>query len=142
MNFYSHERTRKLEEERLNALLAIEATLGRPRRRPSAFRIEPGREEEFRHLRSSLLASEQVDRLIAATELPLETQRETAPQVATAAAAAQAQVTLARTTQRWPLGPVAERAGRTLRRLGEGLESWACPAPAEQDSGPISLDQR
>lgn len=141
MNFYSHEKTRKLEEERLNAHLAIEATLGQPRRRPSMLKIEPGREEEFRYLRSSLLASEQVDRLIAATELPLETQRATTPRVATVAAA-QAQVTLARTTQRWPLGPVAERAGRTLRRLGEGLESWACPAPAEQDSGPISLDQR
>lgn len=132
MNFYAHERTRKLEEERLNALLAIEATLGRPRRRPSAFRIEPGREEEFRYLQRSLLASEQVDRLIAATEPPLEPQQ---------VAAAQARVTLARTTQRWPLGAAARSVGHALRLMGEGLESWASPPPAEQDCGPIGCDQ-
>jgi len=140
MNFYSHEKIRKLEDERLNAHLAIEATLGRPRRKSSTLKVEPGREEEFRHLRRSLLVSEQVNRMIAATEPPLEPQRVTEQQVATAAAA-QAQAKLTRATQKWPLGPVAERAGRTLRRLGEGLESWACPPPTEQDSGRISCDQ-
>lgn len=131
MNFYSHEKTRKLEEERLNARLAIEATLGRPPRRPSTLKIEPGREEEFRYLRRSMLASEQVDRLIAATE----------PKVTTVAAA-QAQVTLARTTQRWPLGPAARSVGHALRRMGEGLESWASPPPTDRDSEPLSFDQR
>ncbi len=140
MNFYSHEKTRKLEDERLNAHLAIDATLGQPRRRPSMLKIEPGREEEFRYLRRSLLASEQVDRLIAATEPPLEPQRVTAAEVATVAAA-QAQVTLARAAQRWPLGSAARSVGHALRRMGEGLESWASPPPAEQDSGPISCDQ-
>lgn len=30
------------------------------------------------------------------------------------------------------LGPIARRAGRALRRFGEGLESWGAPPPAEQ----------
>jgi len=132
MNLYSHERARELEDERLNARLAIDATLGKPQRRPSMLKIEPGREEEFRHLQGSLLASEQVSRLIAATEPPLEPQQ---------IAAAQAQVALARATQKWPLGQAARGVGRTLRRLGEGLESWANPAPAERDCGPIGCDQ-
>ncbi|MCH7484066.1 MAG: hypothetical protein IIA90_02835 [Chloroflexi bacterium] len=75
MNFYSHEKIRELEEARRNARLAIEATLGRPRRRTI-------------------------------------------------------------------FGPAAVRVGRTLRRLGEGLESWASPPPTKQDSEPLSFDQR
>jgi len=106
MNFYSHEKTRQLEDERLNARLAIDATLGQPRRRQSMFEIEPGREEEFRYLQGSLLASEQVSRLIAATEPPLEPEQVTAERVATVAAA-QAQSTFGRTTQMWPLGAAA-----------------------------------
>jgi len=140
MNLYSHERTRELEDERLNARLAIDATLGKPQRRRSMLKVEPGREEEFRYLRRSLLASEQVGRLIAATEPATEPQRVTAPLAATLAAA-QTQVALARTTQKWPLGQAARGVGRTLRRLGEGLESWASPAPAERDCGPVGWDQ-
>ncbi len=131
MNFYSHEKTRQLEDERLNARLAIDATLGQPRRRRSKFEIEPGREEEFRYLQRSLLASEQVDRLIAATEPPHEPQQ---------VAAAQAQSSFGR-TQRWPLGSAARSVGHALRWMGEGLESWASPPPAEQDCGQVSCDQ-
>jgi len=132
MNFYSHEKTRQLEDERLNARLAIDATLGQPQRRRSALKIEPGREEEFRYLQRSLLASERVSRLIAATEPPLEPQQ---------VAAAWAQGTFARTTQMWPLGAAARSVGHALRWMGEGLESWASPPPAEQDCGQISCDQ-
>ena len=139
MNFYSHEKTRQLEDERLNARLAIDATLGRPQR-PSMLEIEPGREEEFRYLRGSLLASEQVSRLIAATEPPLEPEQVTAAQVATVAAA-QAQSSFGRTTQMWPLGATARSVGHALRWMGEGLESWASPPPVEQDCGQISCDQ-
>ena len=32
------------------------------------------------------------------------------------------------------VGPIARRAGRALRRFGEGLESWGAPAPAERAS--------
>jgi hypothetical protein len=74
MNLYSHEKIRKLEEERLHAHATIEETHARPRRR-----------------------------LI--------------------------------------FGPVAERAGRTLRRLGEDLESWASPPPSKQDNEPLRFDQ-
>ncbi len=101
MNFYSHEKIRKLEEDRLNARLAIKATHTRPRQRPSALEIVPGKEEEFRYLQRSLLASEQVDRLIMATE----------PQIATVAAAEGKQVTLSRPTLRWPLGSAARKCG-------------------------------
>jgi len=31
------------------------------------------------------------------------------------------------------LGPLAHAAGRVLRRVGEGLESWAAPAIPESD---------
>lgn len=140
MNFYSHEKTRQLEDERLNARLAINATLGQPQRRRSALKIEPGREVEFRYLQRSLLASEQVSQLMAATEPPLEPQSGTAAQVPTIAAF-QAQITLARTTQRWPLGAAARSVGHALRWMGEGLESWASPPPVEQDCGQVSCDQ-
>jgi hypothetical protein len=30
------------------------------------------------------------------------------------------------------LGPVAWRAGKALRRLGEGLEAWGCASPATE----------
>ena len=37
-------------------------------------------------------------------------------------------------TRRKPIfGPLATGAGRTLRRLGEGLESWGAPAPREAE---------
>jgi len=32
------------------------------------------------------------------------------------------------------LGPLARAAGRALRRIGEGLESWATPAIPEGDA--------
>jgi hypothetical protein len=33
------------------------------------------------------------------------------------------------------VGPVARRAGRTLRRIGEGLEAWgSAPATRERDA--------
>ena len=32
------------------------------------------------------------------------------------------------------LGPLARAAGRALRRMGEGLESWANPAVPESDA--------
>ncbi len=135
MNLYSHEKTRELEEERLSARLAIEATLGQPRRRPSMLKIEPGREEEFRYLQRSLLASEQVDRLIAATEPAPELRQLTAQQVATVAAA-QTQVRHARTSRRWPLGSIARGVGHALRRMGEAIETWGGARPV---NGPEAL---
>jgi hypothetical protein len=30
------------------------------------------------------------------------------------------------------IGPIARRAGRALRRVGEGLESWGAPPPRER----------
>lgn len=30
------------------------------------------------------------------------------------------------------LGPVARRAGRALRRIGEGLEAWGSASPARE----------
>lgn len=141
MNLYSHQKTQKLEEERMNARLAIEATIGQPRRRSLTLRIEAGREEQFRHLRRSLLASEQVAWLIAATEPPHEPQRATAPHVATAATA-RVQFALPRTSRRRPLGSAARSVGQALRRMGEGLEAWASPPQAERDGEPLSFDQR
>ena len=32
------------------------------------------------------------------------------------------------------LGPLARAAGRALRRMGEGLESWAAPTPTVPES--------
>ena len=47
--------------------------------------------------------------------------------------------------RRAPLGPqptpmlsvLAQAAGRALRRIGEGLESWANPAIPESDAAPL-----
>ena len=33
------------------------------------------------------------------------------------------------------LGPLARTAGRALRRMGEGLESWATPAIPSREEG-------
>lgn len=87
--------------------------------------IEPGKEEEFRYLQRSLMASEQVDRLIAATEPPgeSESQRLTAPQ-AVAAAAPRTPAEHVRIERRWPLGSVARGVGYALRRMGEAIEAW------------------
>ena len=85
--------------------------------------IEPGKEEEFRYVQRSLMASEQVNRLIAATEPPGESQRPTAPQAATAGPA-QAKARHARTARTWPLGSVARGVGHALRRMGEAIETW------------------
>jgi hypothetical protein len=35
-------------------------------------------------------------------------------------------------------GPLAQRAGRSLRRLGEGLESWSSPPCEERPRSPLS----
>ena len=36
------------------------------------------------------------------------------------------------------LGPLARAAGRVLRRMGEGLESWANPTVPESDGAPAA----
>lgn len=33
------------------------------------------------------------------------------------------------------IGPVARKAGRALKKFGEGLESWGAPPPPEQPRG-------
>lgn len=84
--------------------------------------VQPGKEEEFRHLQGWLAFSDRVDRLIEATEAPGETERGPAPApvlgaVGEAAAARPA-------GRQTVVGRLARRAGRVLRRIGEGLEAW------------------
>ncbi len=38
-------------------------------------------------------------------------------------------------------GPLVLTAGRTLRRMGERLESWASPAPSEEATG-LTMERR
>jgi pyruvate/2-oxoglutarate dehydrogenase complex dihydrolipoamide acyltransferase (E2) component len=84
--------------------------------------VQPGKEDDLRHVLGWLAVSERVDRLIEATEAPCET--EPAP----ARASVQNPVTERAkppSPRRQPvLGSLARRAGRTLRRIGEGLEAW------------------
>ena len=40
------------------------------------------------------------------------------------------------------LGPLARAAGRALRRMGEGLESWANPTVPESDAARLLLAPR
>lgn len=97
--------------------------------------IEPGKEEEFRFVQRSLLASEQVDRLIAATEPPRGSQRPAVSQAATAGPA-QAKARHARTARTWTLGSVARGVGHALRRMGEAIEAWG---GARRVNGPEGL---
>lgn len=88
--------------------------------------IEPGKEEEFRYVQMSLIASEQIDRLIAGTEPP--DTKENAPVSATSLPNFER-----RAAQ--PIGKTSvaegliQRTGRALRRTGEALEEWGGVEP-------------
>ena len=77
-----------------------------PERDGPAFRIEPGKEEDFRYLRGWLASSEWLDRLIAATE----------PEAAAGAAL--------------PHSPGLQFAGRAVATAERRLLEWgSAPAP-------------
>lgn len=101
--------------------------------------IVPGKEEEFRYLRSWLAASDRLDRLIAATEPPAEPEPMRTPPPVLSAAAQPATPQAEAPPRRQPVvTALARRAGVALRRIGEGLEAWGSGPPARETDAPYS----
>ena len=83
-----------------------------PERDGPAFRIEPGKEEDFRYLRGWLASSEWLDRLIAATEpeAAARTEDSYSPKLVIAGHAAPA---AGRRVLEWDSDPAPVRIGRS-----------------------------
>jgi hypothetical protein len=83
-----------------------------PGREGPAFRIEPGKEEDFRYLRGWLASSEWLDRLIAATE-PEAAARTAPPCSPKLVVAGRAVPTAERRLLEWGSDPAPVRIGRS-----------------------------
>jgi hypothetical protein len=101
-------------------------------------RIEPGREEEFRHLQSWFAFSDRLDRMIEATEPSCGPEQTRAPAPVLSAAAQPAAVGADEPRQRAPrrrrplAAPLVQGLGQVLRRIGEGPEAWGSAPPARE----------
>ena len=83
-----------------------------PERDGPAFRIEPGKEEDFRYLRGWLASSEWLDRLIAATESEAAARAE-GPYSSKLVLAGRAVATAERRLLEWGSDPAPVRIGRS-----------------------------